>query len=274
MKSIAAIFSLLVFSGVATAESVSIDGLYGLDETHYHRVESEALGRGFHILVGLPDGYDDSGDASYPTIYILDGGALYPLLRGYYKYLRHSEEAPEAILVAISYGANDFAGGNMRSTDYTAPSVERDYWGGAQAFQAFLGDELFPLIESEYRSASNRRIVFGQSIGGQFVLFSAQTQPDLFWGHIASNPALHRNLPFFLEIHGEATDQEAQPRLFVGSGSHDDPTFREPALQWIKHWSKQDDLPWNLKAVTLDSHTHFSIPPASFRQGLKWIFEL
>jgi predicted alpha/beta superfamily hydrolase len=41
-----------------------------------------------------------------------------------------------------------------------------------------------------------------QGLGGQFVLYTALTRPDLFWGHIASNPALHRNLPFYPENHG------------------------------------------------------------------------
>ena len=157
MKSIAAILSLIAFSGVAIAETVSINGVHGLDETHYHRVESEALGRGFHILVGLPRSYNESPDTTYPTIYILDGGVLYPLLRGYYNYLRNSDEAPEAILVAISYGSNSFEGGNLRSTDYTAPSEEREYYGGASDFQAFLSDTLLPMIESEYRAAPDRR---------------------------------------------------------------------------------------------------------------------
>jgi predicted alpha/beta superfamily hydrolase len=263
-----------MLSGVASAESVSINGLYSLDETRYHRVESDALGRGFDVLVGLPHSYNDSAATTFPTIYILDGGALYPLLRGYYNYLRNSNEAPEAILVAISYGSDDFAGGNLRSTDYTAPSEERDYWGGAESFQAFLSEKLMPLVESEYQSDPARRVIFGQSIGGQFVLYTAQSKPDLFWGHIASNPALHRNLDLFLELRGELQSVTSRPRLFVGSGSHDDPTFRAPALAWMEHWSNQDDLPWELQAVTLDTHTHFSTPPASFRQGLKWIFEL
>lgn len=274
MRVLPVILTCLVLCGVAMAETVSIKGLQGLDESRYHRIESETLGRGYDVIVGLPDGYDESEKTTYPTIYILDGGVLYPLLRGYYNYLRHSEEAPAAILVAVSYGNNDFAGGNLRSTDYTAPSDEREHYGGAANFQSFLKSELLPLIETEYRSSPAQRVIFGQSIGGQFVLFTAQTEPDLFWGHIASNPALHRNLPFFLELHGEPESAAMQSRLFVGSGSHDDPTFREPALRWIEHWSNQHDLPWALQTTTLDTHTHFSAPPASFRQGLKWIFEL
>ena len=274
MKSLAAILFLIVFSGVAAAESVSINGLYGLDETRYHRVESATIGRGFDIIVGLPLDYDESKRKIYPTIYILDGGLLYPLLRGYYNYLRHSKESPEAILVGISYGGRDYGEGNQRSHDFTAPSDEREHYGGAENFQAFLSDELLPFIEKEYRSSADKRVIYGQSIGGQFVLYTAQTKPNLFFGHIASNPALHRNLPFFLELHSAENRNRKKSRLFVGSGSDDLREFRKPALEWIEHWSSQDDLPWDLQAVTLDTHTHFSTPPASFRQGLKWIFEL
>lgn len=273
MKRLSAILSLILVAGTAFAETVSIKGLQGLDETRYHRVESEALGRGYDVLVGLPLDYNESDSQTYPTIYILDGGVLYPLLRGYYNYLRNSEEAPAAILVAISYGSRDYTTGNLRGTDYTAPSAEREYYGGAENFRTFLANELLPFIETEYRSAPDQRVIFGQSIGGQFVLFTAQTEPELFWGHIASNPALHRNLPFFLELHGDGKADAMQSRLFVGSGSHDEPQFREPALAWIEHWTSKDELPWALKAVTLDTHTHFSAPPASFRQGLKWVFE-
>jgi len=167
---------------------------------------------------------------------------------------------------------SEIVGRNYRSTDYTAKSDERDYWGGAEKFQTFLSDELFPHIEKSYRSRPDRRIILGQSIGGQFVLYTALTKADLFWGHIASNPALHRNLPFFLEDHTETASEATQSRLFVGSGSMDDPRFRGPALEWIKHWSASEEKPWLLKTMILDGHSHMSAPPASFRQGMRWLF--
>lgn len=272
MKILSAILFSVIVCSVSSADTVSIKGLQGLDETRYHRIESAALQRGYDILVGLPIGYDETRQKSYPTIYILDGGELFPLLRAYYNYLRNSDESPEAILVGISYGNREFDGGNERGHDYTAPSDEREHYGGAQDFQTFLSDELLPFVESEYRSASDRRVIFGQSLGGQFVLFTAQTRPTLFWGHIASNPALHRNLPFFLQLHMDAAPKGERPRLFVGSGSEDEPVFRQPAMRWIEHWTTTREVPWDLKAVTLETHTHFSAPPASFRQGMKWLF--
>ena len=274
MKTLSAIAACLLITSLSYAETVSIKGLQGLDETHYHRVDSDALQKAYDILVGLPDGYDPTSRKTYATIYILDGGELFPMLRSYYNYLRNSDEAPEAILVGISYGSRDFEGGNTRGHDYTAPSDEREHYGGAQDFQTFLSDELMPLIETEYRSDGNQRVIFGQSLGGQFVLFTAQTKPTLLAGYIASNPALHRNLPLFLKMHPDSPPRRERSRLFVGSGSNDLREFRKPALQWIEHWTAQKETPWDLQAVTLDTHTHFSAPPASFRRGLKWVFEL
>lgn len=247
--------------------------LQGLGDTRYQRIESDITGRPYHIYVMMPDGYKESPEQAYPTIYLLDGGGLFPMMAAYSRYLTFAEEMPDSIIVGISYGSVTVSGGNYRSTDYTAPSTEREYWGGAGEFQQFLDRELLPMIESTYRSRPDRRIVFGQSLGGQFVLYTALTRPGLFWGHIASNPALHRNLPFFLEAKATASEADAPSRLFVGSGTNDVPMFREPAVQWIEHWNARDDHPWTLKTVDLEGHSHMSTPPASFRQGLMWLFE-
>lgn len=252
--------------------SVDVQFMQGLGDTRYHYIESESVGRGYHTYVMLPDGYDTNADTTYPTIYVLDGGALFPLFAAYYRYLNFGEEIPDSIIVGISYGSDTFEGGNFRSTDYTAPSAERDYWGGADYFQSFLSDELLPMIERNYRSRTDRRVIFGQSIGGQFVLYTALTKPNLFWGHIASNPALHRNLPFYLEKHADAETDRELSRLFVADGTLNDAQFREPSLQWIERWSERDDKPWQLKTVNLEGHSHMSAPPASFRQGLIWLF--
>ncbi len=256
----------------ASAGADDIGKLQGLNSPRYHLLDSETLGRPFHIFVRLPESYEEDAGVSYPVVYLLDGGVTFPMLAGYYRYLWFSEEVPDAILVGISYGADNFEDGNYRSTDFTAPSDERDYYGGAGKFQKIFEDELFPLIENEYRADPNRRIIFGQSLGGQFVLYTALTRPDLFWGHIASNPALHRNLAFFQNF--DFTDAPAtQSKVFASSGSLDDARFREPALSWFAHWSGERPKPWALKTVTLDGETHFSAAPSAFRRGMAWLFD-
>ncbi|MEL7185645.1 MAG: alpha/beta hydrolase-fold protein [Pseudomonadota bacterium] len=242
--------------------------MQGLRDTDYALIESDNVGRSYHVYVMLPQTYGLEPDRHYRTIYLLDGGSLLPLLGGYYRYLRFADETEEAIFVAISYGDISFAGGNYRSTDFTAPSAERDYWGGASKFQAFLADELMPWVEARYRAAPDKRIIFGHSLGGQFVLYTAQTRPNLFYGHIASNPALHRNLDFYLE---QVPDGPSASLLFIGTGSRDAEMFREPLQRWIDHWTAIDDKPWQLEIRELVDHTHTSAPPAAFWRGLSWI---
>jgi len=251
--------------------AVDTQYLQGLRDMHYERVESEAIGRAYHVYTMLPESYAAGSEKRYPTIYVLDGGLLFPLVVGYYRYLRIADETREAIIVGISYGSDSFEGGNYRSTDFTAPSDERDYWGGAGQFQAFLENELIPQTEKRYRSDASRRILFGHSLGGQFVLFSAQTKPALFWGHIASNPALHRNLDFFLS---QEPESKSNSRLFVASGTLDDEVFRTPLLSWADHWRTVKLKPWDLNIIDLEGHTHISAMPAAFRRGLSWLYDV
>jgi predicted alpha/beta superfamily hydrolase len=258
--------------GPAHAVEPDIARLQGLGDTRYHMLDSELLGRPLHLFVRLPAAYNDKSRIDYPTVYLLDGGITYPMLSAYYHYLLMGKEVPTAILVGISYGTDQFSEGNYRSTDYTAPSEERDHWGGAAVFQKLLQDELLPLIEKNYRSDAGKRVIFGQSMGGQFVLFTALTRPELFWGHIASNPALHRNLPFFLQWQGKEEMPVSATRLFVSSGEFEAKVFREPAMEWIAFWTAQPMRPWILESRTLDGQSHFSAGPAAFRQGMAWLF--
>nr|WP_262422850.1 esterase family protein [Brevundimonas denitrificans] len=107
---------------------------------------------------------------------------------------------------------------NRRNIDFQSPGegVEQ---AGAEAFQRFLKAELLPRIEANYRSDPQRRVLFGQSRGGAFVLYSAVTDPDLFWGRIASNPSITPGIESLLEPAAEAT--RADLGVVVTSGTRD-----------------------------------------------------
>ncbi len=252
----------------AAAEPAAKDYMHGLNGAFFHEFESAVVGRPFGIHVRLPENYEES--RLYPTIYLLDGGVLFPMLGGYYRYLNLAGDVPDMIVVGLAYPGNSFPKGNTRGGDFTAPAASASHYGGAPQFQSFLKDELLPYIEKKYRSDPAKRMIFGQSLGGQFVLYTAQTEPSLFWGHIASNPALHRNLEFFLQ--NLPTNNKTDPLLFVSSGTEDDARFRTPAMRWMEHWQQTADKPWQLKTIDLPGHNHFSAAPAAFREGLKWFF--
>ena len=263
---------LLLLANSVMSDELSVPAIQAIDGTRLHQLHSEETGFDYQMLVLLPVSYDESTDTAYPTMYLLDGGATFPMLAGYYRYLRFEDAMPEMIIVGLSYGTDDWREGNHRGTDYTAPTDQREHWGGAERFQRALRSEILPFIEGAYRSDPGKRNIFGQSLGGQFVLYTAMTQPELFHGHIASNPALHRNLELFLKP--LRSSDEILSALFVASASGDDKIYRDPAMKWINHWSGQAATPWQLKAISVDGYGHFSLAPESFRRGVSWLATL
>lgn len=156
----------------------------------YFRLHSQEVGRAFHVYVRLPEGYDPEAARTYPTVYLTDGDSLFPILAANHLFLTYDDRLPEAIVVGIAYGGFD-PSVNRRSVDFQAPGAGvAAEAAGAEAFNRFLRTELIPEIEGRFRSDPSRRVLFGQSRGGAFVLWSAVHDPDLFWGRIASNPSI------------------------------------------------------------------------------------
>ena len=261
---------LPLVSAAALAATIETQYLQSLGEVEYHEFHSESLGRGFHVFVDLPENYGESVD-NYPAIYLLDGGNSLPLAAAQHHFLRFGNEAPPAILIGISYGADTFREGNWRQTDFTAPAAERNFWGGAGAFQAVLENELIPLIEKRYRADPARRILFGNSLGGQFVLYTALTRPGLFYGLIASSPVISLNAAFFLEWHGAGELPAEASHLFVSVGELEREALSGPLQDWLRFWQAAAVRPWKLEYRLLPGQTHYSAVPEAFRQGLQWL---
>lgn len=236
----------------------------------YFRFDSRAVGRPFHIYVNFPEGYDPREDARYPVVYILDGDSLFPILAANHGFLNYDEGLPRAIIVGIAYGSFDPAI-NKRGYDFSAPAADAtDEQGGAPAFLEFLKTELIPEVESRYPGDPARRILFGQSRGGYMVLYSAFSDPDLFWGRIASNPTFDPGRERFFSSPAPATRDDLG--LVVTSGARDIPRLREAAMEWFGAWADREDMPWALRTATIADGTHAANSPDSYRLGMLWLF--
>lgn len=254
--------------GEEAARAIPLNHLPAIDGD-YFELNSDHVGRPFHIYVRYPEGYEE-GDRSYPVVYILDGDSLFPILAANHLFLTYDEGLPEAIVVGIAYGSFD-SSVNRRGFDFSAPAPDSGpEQGGAPAFSAFLRHELIPVIDRRYRTDPERRVLFGQSRGGYLVLYSAFTEPDLFWGRIASNPSFDPGRErFFLP---PAAASRGDLGLVVTSGSRDYPVLRESALAWRDAWRCIDQRPWALNFVTIQGGTHAAHSMSSYREGMVWLF--
>jgi len=225
----------------------------------YFAIDSREAGHRFHIYIRYPEDYAKQPQQHYPVVYLLDGDSLFPLLGAMHLFLAYDDDLPEALVVGIAYGS--FAPPqNRRGQDFT---------DGAPAFGRFLERELIPMVEGKVRARPDRRILFGQSRGGGYVLHSAFTNPDLFWGRIASNPTLDR-LPSLLRSPTAA--KRADLRLLVTSGAKDRAPYREPMLRWIADMKDRQGLPWALRTETIDGGTHAADAGRVYRLGMNWLF--
>ena len=253
---------LIAASGVA-----ELDRLFGMGPVETLTIQSETLDRDFHVYVRLPRDYADS-DCDWPVIYMLDGGILFPMLAPYQLMMEIDDLAHPAVLVGISYGGLGYANGNMRSTDYTAPAPEPEYYGGASAYQEFLADELIPRISGDYRVDHRQSLVLGQSLGGQFTLYTALTRPGLFGAYLSINPALHRNVDYFVELEPAARD-EATP-ILVTRSSEERKVLDKALGRWLAHWHSTDSSLLALSIKVLQDEHHASSAPAAYRAAMQW----
>lgn len=225
----------------------------------YFPIDSRETGHLYHIYISYPEGYGEQRAKRFPALYILDGDSLFPHLASNQRFLHYDDDVPGMLVVGIAYGSFE-PPQNRRRHDFTV---------GADAFGRFLENELIPRVEQSVRADPARRMLLGQSRGGGFVLHSAFTRPDLFWGRIASNPTVDL-LPSLLAAPAPASRRDLH--LLVASGSLDDPQYANARADWLGRWTGRNDLPWTFRSETIEGGTHAADSARAHRLAMRWLF--
>lgn len=158
---------------------------------------SEVLGEDRSYWVYLPPSYDSDTTTpkSYPVMYLLDGDAHFHSASGVITHMstgiNGNNQIPELIVIAIpnTNRTRDLTPTHS-SIGFDGEETEfLDESGGGDAFLQFIRDELFPNIDSTYRTTKHRTLV-GHSFGGLLALHALLTVPDMFESYIAIDPSL------------------------------------------------------------------------------------
>ena len=256
--------------GESSSETIPLDFLPAL-KGDYFRLDSQVVGRPYHIYVRYPEGYEQDPEREYPVIYLLDGDSLFPILAANHMFLHYDDKIPEAIVVGIAYGGFD-PSINWRDVDFSTKTTEWNRGGGAENFHHFLEQELLPTVESRYRIDATRRVLYGQSRGGFMVLYSAFNHPDLFWGRITSNPSL---LPDKEQFYVEPAQAHRDNLILIVTSATEDRyrENRERALEWQEHWAARGDTPWSIHFKEIEGGTHAANSADTYRFGLRQLFK-
>ena len=169
------------------------------------------------LNIYLPSSYDADIDKHYPVIYLLDGSASEDFihLAGLVQFGSFSwiNQLPESIVVGIE---------NVdRKRDFTYPSNNlldhKDFptSGGSESFVRFIGSEIQPLIEKNYRTNSKKTII-GQSLGGLLATEILFKKPNLFDNYIIISPSLWWDDESLLKF--KALTSSSPKSIYIGVG--------------------------------------------------------
>ena len=263
---IAAALSIAAFAAPARPQATGPITFLPALAGDYFAADSEALGRRMHVFVRLPENYASEPDRTYPTVYLLDGDSLFPMLAPQHLFLHYDEGLPEAIVVGIAYGGFD-PSVNLRHVDFRVV-LDDGSPGGAAAFLQFLEAELLPQIEQRWRADPERRILFGQSRAGAFAIYAAHRRPELFHAFVASNPGREADTRLLYGMDGAPPQGDGDGWLIVTSGSRDRDYLRGTAQQWRREIAGRPGMPWRAAYIDIADGTHAASAPLAYRAAM------
>lgn len=230
-------------------------------------IQSKILNENRKLIVSLPGDYR-TADKSYPILYLLDGSET-SLLNAIVitRYL-----GGEMIIVAIHNTDRDR---DMMPLSTPTYEVKKP---GAAKFLSFIGDELIPHIENNYRS-NGQRTIRGTSLSGLFVMYAFLGKPELFDNYIGNSAGWYSDMDtFFSALADKAFKNKEQfngKKLFVANSlaDHFDPKkeVHFAMLEFEKKVEAELGERISFKYVTYENYGH--VPYPSFYDGLKYILE-
>ena len=249
---------------------------YSPQRTSIIELKESVTGRIYPIYVQLPRSYSTSPSKHYPVIYTTDAPYSFPTLVGATRNPMYSGVMEEAIIVSVAY-STDSKGVQSRVRDYTP--VKADSWkmdtGNADTHIEFFKTDIFPFIESKYRTDTNSRIFIGHSLGGLLGAYILFEYPDTFSSYILGSPSVWFNDNHLLKITPQKTTLKT--KVYLSVGSLETPEFGERenmvkgSNMLAEKIATQSDGNVQIEYVVVDGASHATVFPTIAIQGLDWI---
>jgi uncharacterized protein len=251
-----------------------------LENTEQFSIKSKFVNNENYVIqVGLPNGYARS-DKSYPVLYVLDGDKSFGMTKEITDWLTFTNEISNIIVVGISYGKGTNSWWEKRARDYTQYKDTVYYYypnaGGADNFLNFLKNELFPVVNKNYRTIQDSNAIMGLSFGallGTYILF---TQPDMFNSYIIISPSLfwNNNSILFTEADYFRKHKELNKTVYLAYGSSDNNDWViNPTTELLKMVDSHKYEGFKFTQQVFKGETHISVFPVALTHGLKLVFK-
>ncbi len=270
MKKIIFLFFHLLVALIAAAQfpPVTIPG------SEVRKITSAIVeGQEYELHIFLPGSYK-AGNKKYPVVYLMDSQWDFPLLKSLYGQHYYDGFIPELIIVGVTWGGINPNPDSLRARDYTPTREARlPQSGGADKFLAFMKNELFPFIETNYKADNKNRTLMGCSLGGLFTLYALFVQPELFTGYAAASSAVgwDREVLYKYEKEFAIKKLTAPVRVYMTIG--DVERSRPGYEKFATLMTSRNYADVSLHSKILENTGHSGTKGETYSRGLQYVFE-
>lgn len=258
-------FLSIACASAAQYPSVTIPG------SEIRKLKSHIVqGQEYELQILLPGGYTTT-DKKYPVIYLMDSQWDFPLIKSLYGQHYYDGFIPELIIVGVTWSGNNPNADSLRARDYTPSREPRlPQSGGADNFLSFVKNELFPFVDSSYRTQDNNRGLMGCSLGGLFTLYTLFTQPELFTYYAAASPAVGWDNGILYRFEKKFVQNKPIPskRIYISIGD-----VERSRTDYEKFVAQMKTGGYHFVSKILENTGHSGTKNETYSRGLQYFFE-
>lgn len=216
------------------------------------------------FTVVTPPSYESSPSKKYPTLVLLDGEYLLDPFEGVLKYGSYWDDLPEMIIIAIDQNRDE-----LRFDDSEFDIAGFPSGSGAEFFE-FIGQELYPYVESKYR-ALPFRVIAGHDTTAGFLNFYLYKDNPIFNAYISLAPEMAPKMEIRI---AERLAKISKPVFYYqATGESDIPEINEAASALDTNIKAINNPTFKYQNDTFKNASHYSFVTKAIPNALYFIFE-
>ncbi len=254
-----------------------------------HRLTCDRTGARHLVQVATPARYHLLPDRSWPVLVVMDGQWLFGTVKDATRIMAFDKEAPEAIVVGISFDEDNPAELVRERARWYSPSawvppavvgagdIETDSAGRALELADFVEHQVLPMIEGGLRASGERWFV-GHSFSALFGVRLMLDRPEMFSRLLLMSPSVWWDDRAILDIEAATNwpeELEATPRrifISVGEDEYEAPfDMKTNAKVLLDRLRVRCPAPAEVTYAVQPGTNHSSSVFNAISSGLRWL---
>ena len=230
----------------------------------YESFRSIKLDQSRELKIQLPRNYDKNEEKTYPLILVLDGDYLFEPVAGNVDYFSYWEDMPECLVVGVSQRKTREEDVRYDKADYLPDNK-------GSAFYEFIGQELLPYINENYRTAQ-MKIILGHDYTANFINYFLFKDNPIFQAYINLSPELAP--PMSDRIVNALTNIKTDTWYYLATASEDAENIQEELLTLNNQLAVIENPNLNYSFDNFEDASHYTLVGRGIPRALETIFAM